>query len=271
MPNKEIPESKAIEDMGAAWEAAHAEKPFRDALIKHAEKLTPQEKEKLLWLASEEAEKAIEKFSKKKGEDRERAKEILKKRAMEAIALNLPLKLETMGAREPATKEFLSWALTRIAEPEVDTILKSEWSPAAITRGLQRIQEGLHVGLYEGWTDAGGIRNRAIQKHAIEGALPDQQSINNLGLDMLRGAFLVKLLLNKPEEAFADLEMAIARGPKKGYAGYKDMLPIIERWQVTPDVDIIRSVKTNPREWINRKLEENRFVWDPDAKQYVEM
>ena len=262
---KETPNQLPYEE---AWEAAHAEKPFRDAMLKYGEHLSDDEKEKLLWLASKEAEEAVEKYSKTKGEERERAKILLKSKALGAIEQGTPNKLDGVALREKA-KEFIAWALAQMAEPDIDDVLGSKWSPETKQKALQKLQGGLLEGLLSGGSSGmGGF----IAEKQLPHPRPGEQKISTHAIYNLKGLFIKELLISHPISAI-DVMEALKDNAPVGGSPYdeKVMLQIVEKWRVSPEIDVIIDAINDTRQIFDGGLQRMGFVWDPDAKKYIRM
>lgn len=144
----ETPEFKQVEDKNEAEESAYAEKPYRDAAAEYGEKLSPEAKQALDWIASQEGEKAIEAYRSRDASQKETAARILKEKTLDAIVLrraspdSYVIHEEESGGgweREEwdGLIEDINELEKRVAEPEIETLLSSAISPQEKQRQLK--------------------------------------------------------------------------------------------------------------------------------------
>lgn len=253
-----------------AVEGAHAEKPFRDALVDYKEGLSEEANQALDWIASEEGEKAIEDYRKKQGDERIKARELLKQKAL--MILDQPTLMAELAVARHLEQggKFLEWAIRGIAETQLDSILESS-PPKEILEKLFGIANDLRGGLNSSRATAGGRSAWELVKFKDPNYRDNNTAPSQSAKNGLRGFLVGSLLMNRSEQAMYALDILTSGTESEAEAELKLMLPILEHWQASPAVDIIVGTFTNNRAVINRKMQEIGLVWNPDTKKYLKI
>lgn len=142
-----------VEEDEGAWEAAHAEKPHQDALVDYKNSLSKAGKLALEWVASQEGEKALEKYRSAQKEDPEMR--ILRERALATLELpesarRIVTRRERVGKIDDSWAARCKYGLREFGKGLIEEIIRNQQMDATRKRAeLERLGSDLGTGIGE--------------------------------------------------------------------------------------------------------------------------
>ncbi|MBI2640293.1 MAG: hypothetical protein HYW91_00180 [Candidatus Sungbacteria bacterium] len=171
--SKEGAKQGYVEMDEGAWEAAHAEKPFRDAISDYKESLSEEAKKALEWIASQEAEKAIAQFEK----DKKDSPTLRTLRERTLATLNVPADVKSSFGKfdkEAINPTFLKnwqWALEEMGKLLVEKTLSGGGQASNKAALLELMGTELGEGIRRYASDGKENRLRGMSGNIARGEL----------------------------------------------------------------------------------------------------
>lgn len=129
---EETPDAGArVEDIDAAWEAAHAEKPARDYIAEYRDQLSDEARQSLEWIASQEAEKALKHYEETKDAE-DPVVRVLREHALESLQFPKDVAEwieRDKGSRHVSNEQWkkrCDWALQELGRELIEDTITNE-------------------------------------------------------------------------------------------------------------------------------------------------
>lgn len=244
-------EKLPIQDIGTAEECAYAEKPYRDALVKYEESLTPEQKQALDWIASKEGEAAIQAYEEKKGEEDPRITQ-LRENALKLLEINnevLRDYLRNYSDKTPKDLEDKFEDVQRVFSGIGMTRIENKLSKEDISlkERVKMVDEEL-ANLHSG----------------VEGGAWDREHgtfFSNTSESQMAGDISRQIGFDNPSALVPAIEqLALAKG--------SDNVTVAEEY--LPYINDIRKKTNNPKDW-DKVMQEIDYLWVEKKGEYMSL
>lgn len=241
----EAPSSQQpIEDVDAAREAAYAEKPARDYIAEYKEQLSPEARQSLEWIASQEAEKALKRYEETKNTE-DPVVRVLRERALGSISMPVAVGAIAPRVGEVQGKEWLAgceWAIHDLGAELVESTLADTYMDIGQKKGaLERLGPGLASGI-----------ERFYRGRIIRGG----EDAERFPAETLYGYFIGNLMAGKGLEALSPLQ---TRGRPRILI------------QMTGFLARARNSYPEIAAALDRDMSGRGLLWDKKQGKYIEM
>ena len=244
-----VEQPEKVDDIGAATEAAYAEKPYQDALVDYRENLSDEGKKALEYIASQEAEKALANYK----SDQEESPDIriLRERALATLAIpaSVDRKVERgfNGDMNPEWRNRCEYGVRELGSEMMERIIKD---PDTETRYKMNHLRFL-----------GSSLGRGVEIFS-RGDVAEENKTQDT--DVLWGDFIAAVMSKDrvgPTEVILD-HISRIQGRPAGTI-ISENLELFERLR--------RSYPQEVGSNLDHRMEQSGWIWNDKNKKYIEL